>query len=133
MPQRKKCGDDLSHRTHFLCPECPLTFPEPLFIWGCVGCERSLLNHSIYEWRETKTAGYVLGSHAMSTGRKLSVELPERQAGKSTQEDRLGEVAKMGSEPLPPPICLSTLGPKEGTLLFGSILARETQKLHKAE
>lgn len=44
-----------------------------------------------------------------------------------------GEVAKTGSEPLPPPICLRTLGPKEGSLLFGSILARETQKLHKAE
>lgn len=55
--QRKKCGGDLSHRTHFLCPECPLTFPELLFIWDCVGCERSLLNRSIYEWRETKTQG----------------------------------------------------------------------------
>lgn len=57
LPQRKKCGGDLSHRTHFLCPECPLTFPELLFIWGCVGCERSLLNCSIYEWHETKTQG----------------------------------------------------------------------------
>lgn len=38
-------------------PECPLTFPELLFTRGCVGCESSLLNHSIYEWRETKTRG----------------------------------------------------------------------------
>lgn len=36
-------------------PECPLTFPEVLFTRGCVGRESSLLNHSIYEWRETKT------------------------------------------------------------------------------
>lgn len=65
-----------------------------------------------------KDAGHVLGSHAISTGRKQSVELPESQAGKSTQEGWLGEVAKMGSEPLPPPICLSSLWSKEGTLLF---------------
>lgn len=113
-------------------PQCPSTFPELLFIWGCVGCERSLLNRSIYEWRETKTQGtfwavmrYLPEGSKVLNYQRVKPTNPPKRAGWGSCQDGLRTTS--------PSHLPEDTWPKEGSLLFGSILARETQKLHKAE
>lgn len=106
--ERKNSGGDLSPRTTS-CARMPFDISRGAVYSRLCGTWKLFVKsqHLWVAW--DKDAGHVSGSHAISTGRKQSVELPESQAGKSTQEDQLGEVAKMGSEPLPPPICRSSL------------------------
>lgn len=92
-------GSNPLYRTHFLCSECPLTFPELLFIWGLVRCERSLFKPQYLWMAWDKDSGHVLGSHAISTGRKQGVELPESQT--ANPPEREGSVGQPPRWPQP--------------------------------